>query len=84
MIDTAPCPRRAVNFIERFGVRDDRLLTPDQTCWRVARADQFACVIDAAEYFKQVKAAMLRARMIQVRRSENSASQSDSTTKDIA
>lgn len=62
VIDTAPCPRCAVNFIERFGVRDDRLLTPGQTCWRVARADQFACVIDAAEYFKQVKAAMLRAR----------------------
>jgi len=43
-------------------VRDDRLLTPGQTCWRVARADQFACVIDAADYFKHVKAAMLRAQ----------------------
>jgi phosphatidylserine/phosphatidylglycerophosphate/cardiolipin synthase-like enzyme len=43
-------------------VRDDRLLIPGQTCWRVARADQFACVIDAADYFKHVKAAMLRAQ----------------------
>ena len=43
-------------------VRDDRILTPGQTCWRVARADQFACVIDAADYFRQVKAAMLRAQ----------------------
>jgi len=43
-------------------VRDDRLLIADQTCWRVARADQFACIIDAADYFKHVKAAMLRAR----------------------
>jgi phosphatidylserine/phosphatidylglycerophosphate/cardiolipin synthase-like enzyme len=43
-------------------VRDDRLLIPDQTCWRVQRADQFACVIDAADYFKHVKAAMLRAQ----------------------
>jgi phosphatidylserine/phosphatidylglycerophosphate/cardiolipin synthase-like enzyme len=43
-------------------VRDDRLLIPGQTCWRVARADQFAWVIDAADYFKHVKAAMLRAR----------------------
>jgi phosphatidylserine/phosphatidylglycerophosphate/cardiolipin synthase-like enzyme len=43
-------------------VHDDRLLTPGQTCWRVARADQFACIIDAADYFKHVKAAMLRAR----------------------
>jgi phosphatidylserine/phosphatidylglycerophosphate/cardiolipin synthase-like enzyme len=43
-------------------VRDDRLLIPGQTCWRVARADQFACVIDAADYFKHAKAAMLRAQ----------------------
>jgi phosphatidylserine/phosphatidylglycerophosphate/cardiolipin synthase-like enzyme len=43
-------------------VRDDRLLTPGQTCWRVAQADQFACIIDAADYFTHVKAAMLRAR----------------------
>lgn len=41
---------------------DDRLLTPGQTCWRVATADQFACIIDAADYFKHVKAAMLRAQ----------------------
>jgi phosphatidylserine/phosphatidylglycerophosphate/cardiolipin synthase-like enzyme len=43
-------------------VRNDRLLTPGQTCWRIARADQFACIIDAADYFKHVKAAMLRAQ----------------------
>ncbi|MDT5174863.1 MAG: hypothetical protein QOG37_2114 [Mycobacterium sp.] len=40
----------------------DRLLTPGQTCWRVARANQFACIIDAADYFYQVKSAMLRAQ----------------------
>jgi phosphatidylserine/phosphatidylglycerophosphate/cardiolipin synthase-like enzyme len=39
-----------------------RLLTPGQTCWRVARADQFAAIIDAADYFRYVKAAMLRAQ----------------------
>jgi phosphatidylserine/phosphatidylglycerophosphate/cardiolipin synthase-like enzyme len=39
----------------------DRLLIPGQTCWRVTRADQFACIIDAADYFQHVKAAMLRA-----------------------
>ncbi|HZC51872.1 MAG TPA: phospholipase D-like domain-containing protein [Mycobacterium sp.] len=42
-------------------VGDDRLLAPGQTCWRIARADQFACIIDGADYFKHVKAAMLRA-----------------------
>jgi phosphatidylserine/phosphatidylglycerophosphate/cardiolipin synthase-like enzyme len=48
--------------LKRSGVSDDRLLTPGQTCWRMARADQFACVIDAADYFQHAKAAMLRAR----------------------
>jgi phospholipase D1/2 len=43
-------------------VGDDRLLTSGQTCWRIARADQFACIIDGADHFKHVKAAMLRAR----------------------
>ena len=43
-------------------MRDDRLLTPGQTCWRVERASQFTAVIDAADYFRQVKAAMLRAQ----------------------
>lgn len=38
------------------------VLIEGQTCWRVARADQFACIVDAADYFKHVKAAMLRAR----------------------
>jgi phospholipase D1/2 len=41
---------------------DDRLLTPGRTCWRVARADQFACIIDAADFFRHSKAAMLRAQ----------------------
>ena len=40
----------------------DRLLTPGKTCWRVERADQFACVVDAADYFVHTKTAMLRAR----------------------
>jgi len=43
-------------------VHDDKILTPGQTCWRTARADRFAAIIDAADYFKHVKAAMLRAR----------------------
>jgi phosphatidylserine/phosphatidylglycerophosphate/cardiolipin synthase-like enzyme len=43
-------------------VRGDRLLIPGQTCWRVERADQFACIIDAADYFRHAKSAMLRAR----------------------
>ncbi|CAN5295697.1 phospholipase D-like domain-containing protein [soil metagenome] len=40
---------------------DGRLLAPGETCWRVERADRFACVIDGADYFRRAKAAMLRA-----------------------
>ncbi|MEB4210042.1 phospholipase D-like domain-containing protein [Mycobacterium sp. 94-17] len=43
-------------------MHDDRLLIPGETCWRTARADRFAPIIDAEDYFKRVKAAMLRAR----------------------
>jgi phosphatidylserine/phosphatidylglycerophosphate/cardiolipin synthase-like enzyme len=43
-------------------MHDDRLLTPGQTCWQVAHADQFACVIDGADYFRHAKVAMLRAQ----------------------
>lgn len=43
-------------------MRDDRLLIPGETCWRVERADQFACIIDGADYFRHTKAAMLRAQ----------------------
>lgn len=43
-------------------MHDGRVLIPGQTCWSVARADQFACIIDAADYFKHVKTAMLRAQ----------------------
>ena len=41
---------------------EDRLLIPGHTCWRIERADQFACIIDAADYFHHAKAAMLRAQ----------------------
>ncbi|OJZ75239.1 phospholipase [Mycobacterium paraffinicum] len=40
----------------------DQLLIPGRTCWRVERADRCAYIIDAADYFKHVKTAMLRAR----------------------
>jgi phosphatidylserine/phosphatidylglycerophosphate/cardiolipin synthase-like enzyme len=43
-------------------VSDNRLLIPGQTCCCVARADNFACIIDGADYFQHVKAAMLRAQ----------------------
>lgn len=43
-------------------MRDERLVDPSRTCWRVERADRFASIIDAADYFRHVKAAMLRAQ----------------------
>ncbi|MEV0542771.1 phospholipase D-like domain-containing protein [Nocardia salmonicida] len=42
---------------------DERqILTPGETCWQIAQADRLACIIDAADYFRYAKAAMLRAR----------------------
>lgn len=38
------------------------LLVPGRTCWRTARADRYAPVLDGADYLAHVKAAMLRAR----------------------
>jgi phospholipase D1/2 len=43
-------------------VHDDRILIPGRTCWRLARADRFADIVDAADYFHHCKVAMLRAR----------------------
>lgn len=40
----------------------DRLLIPGETCWRVERADQLACIVDGADYFYQIKAALLQAQ----------------------
>lgn len=40
---------------------DAPLLIPGQTCWRVAHAERYARIIDAADYFRHAKAAMLQA-----------------------
>ena len=41
---------------------DEPLIVPGDTCWRSARADRYAPIIDGADYLKHVKAAMLSAR----------------------
>lgn len=38
------------------------LLRPGETCWRVARADRLAVIVDAADYFATVRAAVQNAR----------------------
>ncbi|MGW5140581.1 phospholipase D-like domain-containing protein [Nocardia beijingensis] len=44
-------------------MNDERqLLIPGETCWQIARADRLACIIDAADYFRYAKSAMLQAR----------------------
>jgi hypothetical protein len=35
---------------------------PDDTCWKIAEADRLAVIIDAAEYFRRAKEAMLQAQ----------------------
>jgi hypothetical protein len=51
-------------ILERTDVRNGRLLIPGQTCWRVQRADQFACIVDAADYFHHWKAAIIVLRWL--------------------
>jgi phospholipase D1/2 len=38
------------------------LLQPGRNCWRLARADRAALVVDAADYYRHAKRAMLKAR----------------------
>jgi phospholipase D1/2 len=40
----------------------DPLLVPGETCWRIERADRFALIVDAADYYRAVKCAILKAR----------------------
>lgn len=38
------------------------LLIPGQTCWRLARAGRLAVIVDAADYYRAAKRAILQAR----------------------
>src|SRR5512134_2670071 len=40
----------------------ERMLVPGRTCWRIERADRLALIVDAADYFRLAKAAMLKAQ----------------------
>jgi phospholipase D1/2 len=41
---------------------DGPLLVPGDTCWRIERADRFALIVDAADYYRQAKRAIAAAR----------------------
>ena len=41
---------------------DDRILKPGETRWRIEPASRLALIVDASDYFRLVKAAMLKAR----------------------
>jgi len=55
--------------MNRSGVRRDgargapagAILKSGETCWRQVQADRFALIVDAADYFAALKAAMIRA-----------------------
>lgn len=42
--------------------KTSRILLPGETCWRIARADRMAVIVDAADYFATVHAAISKAR----------------------
>lgn len=41
---------------------DSTIFTPDETCWRVARADKLALIVDAADYFRALRKVFIAAR----------------------
>ncbi|WP_210335498.1 hypothetical protein [Microvirga sp.] len=41
---------------------EQTILQPGETCWRIAKANRFALIIDAASYFANLRRAMIRAR----------------------
>jgi len=47
---------------EGRGEAGAKLLEPGRNCWRIARADRAALVVDAADYFRLARQAMLNAR----------------------
>ncbi|WP_226573269.1 phospholipase D-like domain-containing protein [Acuticoccus sediminis] len=40
----------------------DPILIPDETCWAVEEAERFSVIVDAADYYRFAKQAMLKAR----------------------
>jgi phospholipase D1/2 len=42
--------------------KPDSILRPGRNCWRIEQADRLALIVDAADYFRAVKAAILEAR----------------------
>ncbi|WP_241386635.1 phospholipase D-like domain-containing protein [Rhodococcus sp. CH91] len=40
----------------------ETVLEPGRTCWRIARAERLTCIVDAADYFRHAKSAMLQAK----------------------
>src|SRR5687768_13905503 len=42
-------------------LESDRVLVPGRTCWRIERAERFAVIVDAADYFAAMKSSILKA-----------------------
>jgi phospholipase D1/2 len=47
---------------ERLAEPTGTVLEEGSTCWRIANAGQFAVIVDAADYFKALRAAVMEAR----------------------
>src|SRR3712207_7758970 len=45
--------------MERIAVQ---FLRPGHTCWRIEQADRVTLIVDAADYFRAARAAMLKAQ----------------------
>ncbi|MES2493403.1 MAG: phospholipase D-like domain-containing protein [Pseudomonadota bacterium] len=47
---------------DRAKQRSQTLLQPGRNCWRIARADRASIIVDAADYYRLAKRALLKAR----------------------
>lgn len=61
-IDTAQSPENINPSLRDVSDGTGTLFKPGETCWRVARADKLALIVDAAEYFRVLRKVFLAAR----------------------
>jgi phospholipase D1/2 len=53
---------KSVDQNSRSALASGSILRPGETCWRTAHANRFGLIIDAADYFKAARSAMLKAQ----------------------
>ena len=50
------------NSLQQMNDVSGQMLKVGQNCWRIERSERLALIVDAADYFRHVKSAMLKAQ----------------------